>query len=60
MLFTPTSDLYLQVIVAEMTGRDAYEDAEKQVHDHHHALADAAHLSRKLVSIRPCGDKTRE
>jgi len=60
MLFTPPSDLYLQALVAETTGRDAYEDAEKQVRDCLHALVDAAHLSRKLVSIGPCGDKTRE
>jgi hypothetical protein len=60
MLFTPPSDIYFQTLVAETTGGDAYENAVKQVHDHLHALADAAHLSRKLVSIGPCGDKRRE
>jgi hypothetical protein len=60
MLFTPPSDLYFQALAAETTGRDAYENAVKQVHDHLHALVDAAHLLRKLVSIGPCGDKRRE
>jgi hypothetical protein len=60
VLLTPPSDLYFQALVAETMGRDAYENAVKQVRDHLHALADAAHLSRKLVSIGSCGYKTRE
>jgi hypothetical protein len=60
MLFTPPSDLYFQALVVETTGRDAYENVVKQVRDHLHALVDAAHLPRKLVSIGTCGDKRRE
>jgi hypothetical protein len=55
MLFTPPSDIYFQTLVTETTGGGAYENAVKQVRDHLHALAGAAHLSRKLVSIGPCG-----
>ena len=60
MLFTPPSDLYLQALVAETTGRDAYEDAEKQVRDRLHALVDAAHLYRENLLALGLAEIKRE